>query len=142
MGDLHYEEYRPWQVHRWHVAFWHRVSRRYGLHLLQRGPYAHVTAFGYAAAADGWVVYEPTFTGTKIKVIPHGPSFLRVIEWTRERADLVLFESRAAKRTFWKPTFYCVPAIINLTGAPSSAVTPYGLFRDLMRHGGRRSFED
>lgn len=139
MVDIVLTEHRPWGVHRWHVAFWHRTTQRFGLHRLARGPYKHVTAFGYAAAVEGWVVYEPTIRGTSIKVIPHGESFLRVMAWTRERADLVLFETRPARHTLWRPGFYCVPAIRNLIGAPSSAVTPTGLFNDILRRGGERS---
>ncbi|MFP4004582.1 MAG: hypothetical protein ACLFV8_12460 [Alphaproteobacteria bacterium] len=135
----------PINIYRWHVAFWHWQRRRHWLHRFARGRYKHVSALGYSARCGCWVLYEPGTDGTRIRLVQHDKSFLATLEAHRRFADLLALTVNPAQRYDhmpWRPGQYCVPAIIRLLGVKSGAVTPTGLYRDLVRMGATPSFEE
>lgn len=129
----------PIRVTRWHVAFWRKVHRRRWIHRLARGPYKHVTALGYSARCNVWVIYNPDFDGEGIRIVSNDETFLELLDYIKARADLVVIDARPRLHFIWRPGLYCVPQIIRLLGVPSGALTPSGLFRDLVRHGAKQS---
>lgn len=129
----------PMRVIRWHVAFWREVHRPLWIHRLARGPYKHVSAMGYSARCNVWVVYNPDFDGEGIRIVSNDETFLELLKYTQARADLLVIDARPRSHSILRPGLYCVPQIIRLTGVRSSALTPTGLFRDCMRAGAIQS---
>lgn len=129
----------PIRILRWHVAFWRMPHRRRWHHMLAPGPYKHVSAFGYSARCNVWVFYNPAGNGERIEVCANDATFLDLLDSIKERADLVTLTLGAPRpHPAWRPGVYCVPQIVRLLGVRSSALTPRGLYRDLVRAGARQ----
>lgn len=129
----------PITIHRWHVAFWKWQRRWHWIHLFARGPYRHVSAFGYSARCNVWVLYEPGTDGTRIRLVRHDESFLGLLDAHKKHADIltVTVSGKRPDHMPWRPGQYCVPAIIRLLGLRSGAVTPTGLYRHLVSIGAK-----
>ncbi len=136
----------PMTIYRWHIAFWKHQKRRYWFQrLFARGPYFHVSALGYSARCNMWVLYAPDTNGTRIKLLHNDDSFLALLDVHRKHADMLTVTAAGDERprhTIWRPGHYCVPAIIRLLGVRSGALTPGGLYSDLVAMGAKPSFED
>ncbi len=129
----------PIRITRWHVVFWKTVFRPSWLHRLAPGPYKHISALGYSARCNVWVFYYPAGNGDRIEVVANDETFLALVDYLKERADLLEVDVTRRHHPLWRPGFYCVPQIIRLLGVQSSALTPRGLFNDLLRSGARQS---
>lgn len=99
-----------------------------------RPGFRHVAAASYFADQDRWVYVDACRSGTVVEVC-------RQDEFQDRFASLMMNSShilrvtarRERKRT--AATFYCVGAIKALLGLNSRALSPYGLFQDLLRTG-------
>lgn len=98
------------------------------------GKYKHVRAFGFVAAINTWVFYDPGLNRAAISVA-RGDAAATLMEAFLYDADAV--QIPAVHRERWAPRFggWCVPAIKHLTGISSSALRPDALFRDCLRYG-------
>jgi hypothetical protein len=135
----------PINIYRWHVAFWHWQPRRTWLQRFAWGKYLHVSALGYSARCNVWVIYEPNTDGTRLRLVKNDASFLAMRDQTKRLADVLALTVNPQARydhVPWRPGHYCVPAIIRLLGVRSGAVTPSGLYRHLVSMGAKPSFED
>lgn len=129
----------PALITRWHVIFWRAVNGRRWHHALAPGPYKHVSAIGYSQRCNVWIHYNPADNGDHIEVVSNDETFPERIEYLRARADLLAVEAVERLHPPWRPGFWCVPQVIRLLGAKSGALTPAGLFRDLVRQGAKQS---
>lgn len=99
-----------------------------------RPGFRHVAAASYFADQDRWVYVDACRSGTVIEV-------LRQDEFSGRFQHLMVNSShilsmparRERKRT--AAAFYCVGAMKALLGLNSQAVTPYGLYYDLLLAG-------
>lgn len=120
----------------WFVVF-HRKSTSRLFSMLSCGEFKHVSAFGYCAGFKAWIVYDVTWAGSYIRLVAHDEAGKQTLgEWTAG-CDLV----RIARATAPPPVLsrlglYCVSAIKHLLGLGCVAMTPSGLYRHLLKHGG------
>lgn len=133
-GDL------PMRVWRWHVAFWKKPVRASWHHWLARGPYKHVSAFGYSARCNVWCFYNPAGNAEQIEIVRNrAEEFLPILDYIKHRADLLAVQIGDRAHAPWRPGCYCVPQIVRLLGVRTCALTPGGLYFDLVRQGARPS---
>jgi hypothetical protein len=92
-----------------------------------------VTAAAYYVSEERWVFYDPAFCGTRIEIFTHD-EFAPVLGSMMERATVLRVASRF-DRNSTPAAWHCVGAIKALLGLRSCALSPSGLFRDLLRHG-------
>lgn len=125
----------------WYVAFYGKGRRELWWDWLCPLDFQHVLAFGYVAHADRWLVYDVTQARTFVRALT--PQVISAwIESLPEHRKILLFEGGdAPARPFWRTGFWCVPAVAHLIGAPSRALRPRALFRDLVRLGATPAFE-
>lgn len=129
----------PVRIGEWHVAFWHTVHRPRWFHALALGPYKHVSALGYSARCNAWVLYNPDCDGEGIRLVKNDETFLPLLDHIKARADLLVTGVSPRSHSLLRPGLYCVPQIIRLLGVRSGALTPAALFRDLVRSGAKHS---
>ena len=110
----------------WHVA----IRTRPGL--------GHVFAFGFDGGSGVWIVVDPMRRGTVVTVLPPWEFDDWVLEISLEFE--VYRIARRAETRVWFPGLWCVGAVKRLVGLRSSALSPAGLRRDLLRAGARRVF--
>jgi hypothetical protein len=124
----------------WHIAFvdygvnvwWHRFLRR---------GFRHCWAFTYQPALDCWVLFEVGFEGLDVRALS-GKQIDRLIAEALEHDGKVLrFKGR--RRIVKRPLLFasCVTALKRLLGVGGCALTPHGLYRQLLRAGAVRTFQ-
>src|SRR6516162_10794908 len=97
------------------------------------GRFQHVSAFTYIPGFSGWILYDVQWAGVRIAMlskVAHLVAYTRnctVVKFTRRYDHMPLYTRFG---------FYCVPAIKHLLGLSCVAVSPDGLYRHLIRHGG------
>lgn len=104
--------------------------------------FRHVLALAYDPVCKTWLHYEPTVTGTKIALYTRDSKEVSaLISAVTEYGVWLKIEGQTGsyKTGCWR--LYCVPAIKHLVGLKSSALTPKGLFRDLLKAGAKPIFE-
>lgn len=100
------------------------------------GRYKHVRAFGYVPLDAVWLFVDWNICGLTLRAAPDGSqTAAALIRTWIDRCDLVQVEAGARQRV--PPGLYCVGAIKRLTGIPSGALLPDGLWRDCLKFGGR-----
>lgn len=120
----------------WYVAFHEKGHGRF-VSALAFGRFKHVSAFGYYPGFKGWLYVDPQFGRLRLLMISHEQHKLVLNEI--EGATLVRFEvgERAFRASLPSRLFlYCVPVIKYLIGLSCVAITPCGLYRQLLKSGG------
>lgn len=127
-------------VDTWYVSFVELVSGDAPLPLwrhLCRPLFRHCFALGYCPVARQWVVVDPLSHGLLVML----PSFREVdaivagIRLSRGRS-LAMKVGDCGRRRRRGP-FYCVQVMKYLLGMQSSAITPYQLYRAMLRRGAK-----
>lgn len=127
----------------WYVAFVDRMPGcgRNWWDVFTRPGFRHVLAWKWDASAERWVFVDPLWSGLQIDLLTpeefagvlawFGGALTVVLAWDRER------EGRAAPFFGW-----CAPVIAGLIGVRCPALTPWGLYRHLVRMGAAPAFEE
>lgn len=119
------------------LVFFAQAQRPYWWSRFFKRGFNHVCAAAYYADRRHWVYFDPARPGTSIRLLTED-------EWTAPYARLlatctiVRFKGRYDRRAS-PATWYCVGAIKSLLGIESRALTPYQLYRDLLRQGGEEA---
>jgi hypothetical protein len=120
----------------WFVVF-HRKSMNRLLGWLAMGEFKHVSAFGYCAGFKCWLIYDVTWSGTRIKLLPHNEFGKAAISlWTQDCYIMKLPRGDAVPHLTSRIGFYCVSAVKHLIGLRCVAATPSQLYRHILHHGG------
>lgn len=98
----------------------------------------HCLAFGYDPETGVYVVVDPHHAWTEVTT--YSPTAFDL--WIMEAAHgNEVYRTPARRQTPpWFPGLWCVGAVKRLVGLRSSALSPAGLRRDLVRSGARRVF--
>jgi len=118
----------------WFLAFFETTS----LSWLNRLPwlrFRHVSAFGYAPGFNLWIFYDVHWHGTEIRLVSHETARAGIADWTRG-ATVIRMQRPASRRGRLRPALTCVSAMAHLAGLPCVALTPDGLYRSCLKHGG------
>lgn len=120
----------------WFVVF-HRKSMNRLLGWLAVGEFKHVSAFGYCAGFKCWLIYDVTWSGTRIKLLPHNEFGKATIGlWTQDCFIMKLPRGDGLPHPTSRIGFTCVNAVKHLLGLGCVAMTPSQLYRHILRNGG------
>lgn len=119
----------------WFVVF-KRTSPLWWVRRLAFGRFKHVAAFGWLPDQQLWVFYEVGVDRSRIAVLPAGPDAEAEIAVLERDAVVVAFAPRARHVRCLRPGFWCSIAVAHLIGLPTTPLTPSGLFRACLKHGG------
>lgn len=103
--------------------------------------FRHVCAFAYLPLTGCWVFYDVNIFRTVISV-SGGEDADRRIGGLARLGKILRVKPGAGGRWWSRLGFWCVPAMKHLIGSRSSALTPYGLYRDLLEQGSEPAFEE
>jgi hypothetical protein len=115
----------------WFVVF-HTKSHNRFLSFLAFGPLKHVSAFGYCHTVKVWLLYDVKWSGTKITLI----TAEQAMQWSRDCSVLKIARQPEPMEYSSRLLFTCVGAIKHLLGLRCVAVTPGGLYREIIARGG------
>lgn len=121
----------------WFVVF-HPQSTFRWLSWLACGKFKHVSAFGYYPGFRVWLLYDVHIGGTSLIMLSHERAKTALAKYT-DGCTVVKIPRNPAPFGISLPSrllFHCTPAIANLIGLHSTAITPNTFFRDIMRKGG------
>lgn len=128
----------------WYVGFIgdHEGRGRHWFDLFTDKDFRHVLAIGYDPMNKVWVYYDPTLLATIIDVYhPDNEALNGLISFVSRNGRWLKVKPKIKVCSFGRWRHYCVPAIKHLLGSSSSALTPRGLYRDLIREGAQPAFE-
>ncbi len=124
----------------WYVAF-HRRPRLYWFDWLVWGnDFRHVSVFGHVPESDAWVWASCTRHGVVIEAVP-GPAVAGRLAAAAASGPVLRVAKGEASPASWPP-LYCVSFVCRVLNVPLRALTPYGLFRQLLRNGAQRVLDD
>lgn len=106
-------------------AWWARIFRP---------GFRHVYAVSWYADQERWVEFNPSRYGTVIRIW-NNEQFPGVLAQMLEETTVVLRVASRRDRMHTAPFAYCVAAMKALLGVRSWALTPHGLYRDLIARG-------
>lgn len=122
----------------WNVVFHRKGANRF-LEFLCFGEFKHVSAFAYCAGFRAWLVYDTELLGTRLRLLPHNPrSIATLTGYMRGNVTLTIgkeFEPKFSLAA--RAGFYCVPAIKHLLGVHCRDPRPDGLYRAILKAGGK-----
>lgn len=128
----------------WHVAFLdreHGGPRRWW-DVFTRPGWRHVLMFGYHAAAGAWVVIDPLWGGVVVDLLSQ-EEFACFLTAIAPRLTACLRARPASGRSLLpRIGGWCVPVVSSVLGMPPGALTPRGLYRQLIRRGAAPSFKE
>lgn len=120
----------------WFIVF-HRKSMNRLLGWLAMGEFKHVSAFGYCPGFKCWLIYDVTWSGTRIKLLPHNEFGKAAIGlWTQDCYIMKLPRADKVPHLTSRIGFTCVNAVKHLIGLQCVATTPSQLYRHILRIGG------
>ncbi|TXH13836.1 MAG: hypothetical protein E6R03_10555 [Hyphomicrobiaceae bacterium] len=128
----------------WYVGFVGDFPERKArwFDVLTKKGFRHVLAIGYDPIHRVWIYYDPNIFSTNIQVFdPDDEELNSLIYFVKTSGAWLRVKPRIHACLFGRWRHYCVPAIKHLVGSPSSALTPYGFYRDLIREGAKPAFE-
>lgn len=137
---------QPEEVARWHLAFHVKRLTWWGEYFIP-GRFSHVSAFAYLSLAKCWLLIEMTpRSNAKVVVWPDAsenyimPSPL--VRWT-EDCSILAMDVRRRYGLSVKVSFFwrCTTAVKDLLGVKSRALSPEGLWDDLVRQGAKVVFD-
>lgn len=119
----------------WYVVFAPSRTTWIQRRLLKPG-FQHCWAFAWDADADRWVVFNPGFDGIAVRALPDARFSELLAHVAASRATVVLARSLAQPAIWLRQPATCVTTIEALLGiARRRALTPYGLYRNLLALG-------
>jgi hypothetical protein len=118
----------------WLVFFAEPRDPAWWARYLLRSGFRHVYAVSWYADQERWVEFNPTSTGTVIRLWKAEDFPNRLAALLNESTAVLRVASRTDR---WNASAsaYCVGAVKSLLGIRSGALTPYGLYRDLLARG-------
>ena len=120
----------------WFLVF-HRTSVNRLLSFLAFGDLKHVSAFGYCPGFDAWVIYDVTWSGTRVRLVRNDQAGQQAIIDMTRGCEMMKVEHAGQTPTFTSRIgFYCVSSVKHLLGLRCVAVTPTQLYRFLLHNGG------
>lgn len=117
----------------WLVFFGEAKGMAWWAYLCRPG-FRHVRAAAWYDREQRWVFFDPARRGTGIALYTaeeFGPRFTELLE----NSTAVLRVASRFDRTITPPVWHCVGSIKALLGVRSCALSPFGLFRHLLRTG-------
>lgn len=106
-------------------TFWSRMLRP---------GFRHVAAASYFADQERWVYVDPCRSGTVVEVLRPDEFATRFQHLMANSSHVLSFAARRERRRT-AAVWFCVGAVKALLGINSQAVTPYGLYGDLLLAG-------
>ncbi len=134
------EERHAEPLKEWFVVFIDEGEHIWWHRFLKKG-FRHCLAFGFDNAAQRWLIMDPLFDGVYLRAHT-GEQIDRFIGALIAR-DAVIIHAKTQGHVIGKPRLLltCVTAIAHLLAVKESALTPYGLYRLLVRNGANHVFE-
>jgi hypothetical protein len=117
----------------WNVVF-HPSQGRTARILL--GRFQHVSAFTYVPGFRAWLCYDVQWSGMRLAMFSMPAALTVFVHYTKNCAIIKFDRNYGQLGLMSRLGFYCVPAIKQLLGLSCVAVTPDGLYRHLIKHGG------
>lgn len=119
----------------WFLVF-HRTSTSRLLSFIAFGELKHVSAFGYCAGFDAWIVYDVTWKGTRVRLVRNDAAGQQAIIDMTRGCDMLKI-AHAGQLPSWSSRigFYCVSSVKHLLGLRCVAITPTQLYRYLRKTG-------
>lgn len=103
------------------------------------GRFKHVRAFAFVPAAQVWLFYDVSFSGTEIQAIPEGPD-ARAAIWSfigpEGKSFIVSVPKLPQRRRLFPWSMWCTVALRHLLRLPGSALRPDRFYRDCLANGG------
>jgi hypothetical protein len=120
----------------WFVAFVETPAPVWWQRLLKPG-FRHCLAFAWDREAARWLVLNPLFDAVILRALDDDgfAAFLAQLKARRPRVVLARMGSARVARPRFLMT--CVSAIAAILGLRLCALTPYALYRTLVRHGAK-----
>jgi hypothetical protein len=116
----------------WFVVFHSKALNRW-LSLLTPGRFKHVAVFGYCPGVKLWLAYDVQWSGTRIVLMDKAA----IMAWTKDCAVVQISSTGKKMGASSRLGLYCVNAVKHLLRLRCVAATPDGLYRHILRHGGR-----
>jgi len=123
----------------WFVAFYEGERRHWWWPLCRPG-FRHVAAFGYCPDQAVWLVYDVTVRRTLIHALTPSQMDAWVDALPTNRTIVSFLPTAEPPDPAFRLGFWCTPAVAHLVAAPSRALRPEALYRDLLAHGARPAF--
>lgn len=131
-------------ITRWYVGFngdYNGREKRWW-DIFTCNEFRHCMLLGYDPQLGVWLYYDPTMNGAAVEIFcQDDPSIDMIIQhfavngkWLKVKPQKHLFVTG-----LWR--LYCVTAVKHILGIKSSALTPKGLYRDLVKAGATPVFE-
>ena len=120
----------------WTLAFYDPTPALWWMRFTKKG-FGHVSA--YRRFEDHWLYLDPTSYGLIACAIDSRDDLDALFR--ADGATLLTVKARPCRMGFWRPPIYCVSQIRYLVGVNTLAVTPWQLYRHLLReadHGALR----
>lgn len=120
----------------WYVVFGQDANPHWIDRFLRPG-FKHVFAFGYLPGHKIWIIYDVKLSATILGVIEKEDA-ARLIGWIVTSGRALEWKPRATQNTVrWRAGFWCVPAIKHLLGLRCVALTPWQLYRWMLKNGAK-----
>jgi hypothetical protein len=116
----------------WNVVF-HPSATRLGRRL---GRFKHVSAFAYVPGFRAWLICDVQWSGLRLCLFSHEAAMRLFTHYTADCTLVMFTRQHHPMMLASRLGFYCVPAVKCLLGLSCVAVTPDGLYRYLVKHGG------
>jgi hypothetical protein len=136
----------PEEVARWRLAFHLKRGLWLPWERLIPGRFTHVSAFTYLGGPKCWLLIEQSpRTNARVVVWPDASeSYLMpptLAQWTDD-CSILTVDVRQRYGFSLKLGFWCVSAVKDLVGSKSWALSPEGLWRDMVRTGARVVYDN
>jgi hypothetical protein len=117
----------------WLIFFGDTPRRAWWANVLRPG-FRHIAAMSWYAAEQRWVYFDPACSGTVIRILTadEAPA---LIDRLLAQSSAVLRVASRHDRGNAPAVCFCVGQVKALLGVRSRALTPYGLYRDLLARG-------
>ena len=123
----------PGEVAFWHVVFLSGPCRSWW-DVLTREPYRHVCAYGYSPALDGFILVDPGRGHTRVTGMTAETLGLWLAKNDERITEVLMVKGGNETSLISRLGYWCTTSVKRLLGVRSSAFTPEGLRRDLLRN--------
>jgi hypothetical protein len=109
---------------------------------LARRRMKHVVIFGYVAETNVWIHYNVNYFRTIVEMMPPCVEVDTLLRAYQRMGPMLRVRPGTHHRFASHFFFYCVTAAKHLLAVKSGALTPYGLYRDLVALGATEIGDD
>lgn len=120
----------------WFVAFVETSAPVWWQRLLKPG-FRHCLAFAWDHTAGRWLVLNPLFDAVVLRALDDDGFAGFLADLKARRPRIVLARAGVARVARPRLLMTCVSAIAAILGLRLCALTPYALYRTLVRHGAK-----